>query len=309
MASSLYHVDSKYREEGGTPGSYTYPLDKQLRHVTNIEVVYGEIPSSSFSFKVGDSGSEWGFGRDRTNTIHVTLTFGTVWPAPVTYERFIRLTPGMYTGPEFAEQIQDSLNVEWNPNALGINSLPRSNRDIDENFGCGAGFFTATYNEATNRISITRGLNAVNLSLGPGNTKFVTGFVFNSIPPSIGIVAYENLDVLPGMTLQATQSVEIMSAPIAFLVIKNVKFRRANNLPNNSGIPSAGRGQLARFQLTAQFGYMNYFSTEHLLEHGEVEEPCSTNIDHLEIEWINRDGNVMDFNGLNHTLQLRISHS
>ena len=109
--------------------------------------------------------------------------------------------------------------------------------------------------------------------------------------------------------MEGNRSVEIMSAPVAFLAIKNVKFRRANHVANETRIPSAGRGQLARFQLTAPQGYMNYFSTEHLLEHGECTDACNNHIDHLDIEWVDRDGNVAEFNGIHHTLQLRIFHA
>jgi hypothetical protein len=314
MASALYHVDSRYRASG-TPGSYTYPLEKHLRHVTNIEVVYGEVPSSSFPFQVGDDLSEWGFGRDRTNTIHATLT-GTVGTSVVSYERFIRLTPGKYTGEDFADHIQTELEgAAWD-------GTLQTNRRVDGVHGFGVqnkpAFVNVTYNEATSKLSIARNPNHDNQfpsSESLSNVEWteqslpylvVTNLTFHSFPPSTGLIPQ---DLPDGATMEGNRSVEIMSAPVAFLVIKNVKFRRANHVANETRIPSAGRGQLARFQLTAPYGSMNYFNSEHLLEHGEVEEPCATNIDHLEIEWFNRDGDVINFNGVDHTLQLRISHS
>ena len=299
---SLFHVDSKYASLG-KPGSYRFNLVEPLRSVSKVEVVYGEVPSSMYAFNrprmttypytVDDRFSEFGWGRNSTNTCVVEMLYNG------TYQKYyIDLLVGSYDPYELVTMMQAQFDkpVSASPNGPGTGSEPNGTES-----GVGSGNVTFAYAPTTHAIRMTRNTTtALKMVSFPGVTGMDEMFmldIFNGSPTTAG------LNVL------GTNRVNLATPSMLFLVIKNLSFLQSNRVPINVDIPRSGHGQLARFQLTAPQGYMNYFSTEHLLEHGECTDACNNHIDHLDIEWVDRDGNVAEFNGIHHTLQLRIFHA
>ena len=292
MPSSLFHIDSKYATSGH-PGSYRFNLPQRLRNVSRVEVVYGEVPSSMYAFdrKVGAGPADgtYGFGRDETNTCVVSTTVGAT-----TLTFYIVLTPGTYNA--------DTLTAHLN---AAFARTPVANENLDADSGLGPGVALFTYDHASHCLQCTRQSSAVwdLVSMPP-----VTGMATDT---SYGVAqdfTAFNANKVANSFVTGQYRIRLATPTMLFLVISNLAFLAANFVAGGD-IPRCGKGQLARFQMKAPQGFFNYFDTEALLEHGEVADNCNNSIAWLDMKWVDRDGRIVEFNGIHHTLQLRIFHS
>jgi hypothetical protein len=263
------HVNSSDRMAGGSPAHYTVPLPFQIEKVTKIEFVSAEIPNTLFS-------------ASRIRNIYFTLNKSTF--TNLTNEDIhclIPVTPGLWEVRELVDFMEN--NVFELISMRKLDPLP----------------FNILFNPHTSKF----GFEVVDREIIKSifineNTDPMFGFTPGSHLPydeKEHVYWGQNMAVFKGVPFVYICLDQLTDSPyLGFMT------------PHPTKTP---QNVLARIQINADILHYVYSTANSTDFYRSIEPLRPLILDHLTFSFLDPEGNLVDFQGVDHSLILRITSS
>jgi hypothetical protein len=285
MYTEFFHIDSRARfleSPVRSPNNYRFDLPRLLRGVREIELFRAEVPSSMYNITATDTPFVFVVTRLVSNQNPQILPIS--WQIP----------PGAYT----LTTIVDRLNALKDADPTLLSASLTSHLTFSADHGTGRIALTANNDLAQN----------VNVRL-----MFHPYYPFGIDTDVQGIVQGDDCIVT------APQPARFNTPTVLFLSFTNIRALGAStsDIEVHSNLfghaPGHAEGHVARgcivarLQLTAGQWNINYLGSENRI-YLRTFQTGALNLDHLDIVFTDPLGRLIDFNGADHSLFLRIAY-
>ena len=292
MYTDFFHIDSRTRYTKSPvkpPSNYEFTLPRTLRSVREIEVFRAEVPSSMYNIQ----------DTDPNFTFRVTILRQNQPDDPVLVSW--KIPPGSYTLRNIVQRL----------NALKDADAQLTQRGV-------ASWLAFAADEISGRISLTATI-PTNPAPTPAARLEMTLFFYYALGidatvESTGVATFGSPSVVT-----AQHPVRLNMPTVAFLSFSNIKavgtgtddLFSVTELFGHASFPNAGhvpRGTLmARIQLDAATFTYNYIGSEHRIYLRQFPSGA-LNLDHLDVVFTDPLGRLIEFNGADHSIFLRIAY-
>ena len=285
MYTEFFHIDSRARfleSPVRSPNNYRFDLPRLLRGVREIELFRAEVPSSMYNITATDTPFVFVVTRLVLNQNPPILPIS--WQIP----------PGAYT----LTTIVDRLNALKDADPTLLSASLTSHLTFSADHGTGRIALTANNDLAQN----------VNVRL-----MFHPYYPLGIDTDVQGIVQGDDCIVT------APQPARLNTPTVLFLSFTNIRALGAStsDIEVHSNLfghaPGHAEGHVARgcivarLQLTAGQWNINYLGSENRI-YLRTFQTGALNLDHLDIVFTDPLGRLIDFNGADHSLFLRIAY-
>ena len=293
MYTDFFHIDSRARFIEGQPvvnpnpkppNNYHFTLPRMLRGVREIELYRAEVPSSMYNITDIDDFFTFTVTIFRTNLPVETLTVQ--WKIP----------PGAYTLNSIVEMLNVMKDADVRLAAAGVTP-----------------FLLFVADPLTGKLSLTATIPAnptptvrLELTLHPFYTLGTDVSVSGAGTATSWVVSsqYPVRLQVPLVVFVALTNIRALGTSSEDIEVHSNLFGHANN--STHGHVSRGC-IIARLQLTQGQWGVNYLGSENRIYLRQFESGA-LNLDHLNIVFTDPLGRLIDFNGVDHSLFLRIAY-
>ena len=282
MYTEFFHIDSRARyleQPLHPPNNYRFDLPRLLRGVREIEVFRAEIPSSMNNITDSDPPFEF------------TVTRRLVDDGRQNFKISLHIPPGAYTLATVVSKLNELKNASQTLIATGYDTSK----------------IAFSGDETTKKLS----LKSTNI---PDIDLMLHTFYPLGIDRDIPGVFFPN-----DCTVTAEDPVRLHTPTVLFLSFPNIRVlgASASDIEVHSNLfghaPGHAEGHVprgcivARFQLTAGQWNVNYLESEFRV-YLRTFQSGALNLDHLDIVFTDPLGRLINFNGADHSLFLRIAY-
>ena len=289
MYTEFFHIDSRARfleNPVKSPNNYRFDLPRLLRGVREIEVFRAEVPSSMYNITATDPPFVFVVTR---------RTFGQQEPSvfPISWQ----IPPGAYT----LTTAVDTLNALKNADqTLITNNLTT--------------YLTFSADQGTGRLTLY-GVNPANVEIGQVWRLMFHPYYPFGIDHDVQGISQSNGDCI----VTTPHPVRFNTPTVLFLSFTNIRALGASSsdIEVHSNLFGHVKGHaeghvargciVARLQLTAGQWNINNFGSENRI-YLRTFQSGALNLDHLDIVFTDPLGRLIDFNGADHSLFLRIAY-
>ena len=292
MYTDFFHIDSRtryFKSPVKPPSNYEFTLPRTLRSVREIELFRAEVPSSMYNI----------LDTDPNFTFRVTI-FRQNNPAdPVLVEW--KIPPGAYTLRNIVQRLNALKDSDFQLTGSGV-----------------ASWLAFAADEITGRVLLTATI-PTNPAPTPAARLEMTLFPYYALgidtqAESTGVPTFGSPSVV-----SSQHPVRLNMPTVAFLSFSNIKaigtgtddLFSVTELLGHASFPNPGhvpRGTLmARIQLEASTFTYNYIGSENRVYLRQFPSGA-LNLDHLDIVFTDPLGRLIEFNGADHSLFLRIAY-
>jgi hypothetical protein len=278
MYTEFFHIDSRARlleSPVRSPNNYRFDLPRLLRGVREIELFRAEVPSSMYNITATDPPFAF--------TVTTPATVPNTEPHTTTFS--YQIPPGAYTLTTLVET---------------LNYL----KDHDPGCGCYASILAFSGDETTGRVSLSIS--------NPHLVMFHQYYTFG-IDHDV-----QGADGNGQWVVTTPQPVRLNTPTVLFLSFTNIRaIGSGSDIEVHSNlfghVPGHAEGHvprgciIARLQLTAGQWNINYLGSENRIYLRSFRSGA-LNLDHLNIVFTDPLGRLIDFNGADHSLFLRIAY-
>lgn len=268
----LVHSELRQNLDESTVNNYTIDLGQVLKNVERFEVLYAEIPNTYYN--IDSTNNElviWCTGQRSTFTIPV----------------------GTYS----VDEVVVALNT-----AIATINVAGATAGAFNNLG---EIWNFRYDTIVGEIYAYGIGNA-----GPEGTAI---YMYKADNPSwLGL----NQDILvdpciAGVSHYMGKLANLGPEPVLYLAIPEFDARgRRFRFGNSQYCPLANEYIFTRFQMPVSLQFMHFFSNEHGMHEKTIDpQESPLHLSKLTFRFLKKDGSLVDFNGYNHSLHLRITYN
>jgi hypothetical protein len=284
MYTEFFHIDSRARfleSPVKSPNNSTFDLPRLLRGVREIELFRAEVPSSMYNITATDTPFVFVVTR---------LTNQNPQILPISWQ----IPPGAYTLTTIVDRLNALKNADQTLQSNNLTSV-----------------LTFSADHGTGRIALTANNDlAQNVNV---RLMFHPYYPFGIDTDVQGIVQGDDCIVT------APQPARFNTPTVLFLSFTNIRALGAStsDIEVHSNLfghaPGHAEGHVARgcivarLQLTAGQWNINYLGSENRI-YLRTFQTGALNLDHLDIVFTDPLGRLIDFNGADHSLFLRIAY-
>ena len=331
-------VNSRHRnvtdENRETVNSYTYILEKVLKNVRSITVKHAEIPSSFYNIEE----------KDTTLKLGVTHRY-VINSAPIEsfHKYIVKIRPGYYNSDTLLAEVNNQMALipldfygnGFNTSQGHMTHLGGSQTVVDATDNplpnttfChfGKDIRTHQFYFQINQQPAGSGLSAQHtyrLHVDHADMPYQFGWIIDNAtavhtlwdhtaPPSWTDAEKELVTIRAGGVPRLAANSHI------YLTLKELAHggggeRERTVFGNNSQVTKNGYGVLARYPLKAPVNFMNYVdSTKHnnlgMVQGYRVNEYDVKDISELNVQWVDGQGDPVNFHGYDHSFTLEVYH-
>jgi hypothetical protein len=268
----VIHIDSSLVDatRGFTDSSYKVFFKSPLRHVIRADVAYAEIPYMKFNVLSG------------SNTVQIDEDLTT----PASNSFTVHIPPGFYTETELATEFERVLNLQ----TTAADST-----------------YVVTYLRSQGKFHVSN-TAATNLNWFRINTSTMAtlmGFTANQVNTTV-LAGYDANDTYYQNAAVSDTFVNISTDPSLYLSVAELNQAFFELSYDRSTFPVSDR-YFARFSADVGAGSYIYYNNNSGYPMFSEYFPRIERLDMLTIDWIDSNGNPIDFQNVPHTMTLIIT--